>query len=62
MARGAVQTGEFRADLDCEQFAYEVKAINLGYIHSNRLMRDPKASARARRAFERLLAACRVRG
>ena len=55
VARGAVQTGEFRADLDCEQFAYEMKAINLGYIHSSRLMRDPKAEEHARAAFERLI-------
>ncbi len=55
VARGAVQTGEFRPDLDCEQFAYEVKAINLGYIHSSRLMRDPKAEEHARAAFERLI-------
>ncbi len=55
VARGAVQTGEFRADLDCEQFAYEMKAINLAYIHSSRLMRDPSAEAHARAAFERLI-------
>jgi AcrR family transcriptional regulator len=55
VARGAVQTGEFRTDLDCEQFAYDMKAINLGYIHSSRLMRDPKAEEHARAAFERLI-------
>jgi AcrR family transcriptional regulator len=61
VARGAVQTGEFRADLDCEQFAYELKAINLGYIHSSRLMRDPKAEAHARAAFERLVDTSRAK-
>lgn len=57
VARSAVQTGEFRADLDCEQFAYEFKAINLAFIHSSRLMRDPKAEEHARQALERLIQA-----
>jgi len=61
VARGAVQTGEFRSDLDCEQFAYEMKAINHGYIHSSRLMRDPKAEEHARGAFERLIESSRAK-
>jgi len=59
-ARIAVQEGHFRADLDCEQFAHECQGIGLAFVHASRLMRDPKARARAQTAFESLLDASRV--
>ena len=55
-ARLAVEVGHFRADLDPEQFAFEVDAIVLGYHHAQRLMRNPNAGDLARGSFERLLA------
>ena len=55
-ARTAVQEGEFDPDLDCDQFAYELQAIMLGYSHASRLMKSPQAHARTERAFEALLA------
>jgi AcrR family transcriptional regulator len=55
-ARTAVQEGDFQAGLDCEQFAYELQSIMLGYAHASRLMKDPKARERTERAFEALLA------
>jgi AcrR family transcriptional regulator len=55
-ARTAVQEGDFSRELDCEQFAYELQSIMLGYSHAARLMKDPKARARTERAFEALLA------
>lgn len=58
-ARIAVETGDFRADLDVDQFAHDFYAVVLGYNHFDRLLRDPRAEARARAAFERLLAAAR---
>ena len=54
-ARTAIQEGDFDAGLDCEQFAYELQSIMLGYAHAARLMKDPKARARTERAFEALL-------
>jgi AcrR family transcriptional regulator len=54
-ARLAVEQGEFRADLDCEAFAFDVFALILGFNHSKRLLRDRKAESRARASFERLL-------
>jgi AcrR family transcriptional regulator len=54
-ARIAVQEGHFRAGLDCEQFAHECQGIGLAFVHASRLMRDPKARARAQTAFESLL-------
>jgi AcrR family transcriptional regulator len=54
-ARTAVQEGDFAPGLDCEQFAYELQSIMLGYAHASRLLKDPKARARTERAFEALL-------
>jgi len=59
-ARIAVQEGHFRADLDCEQFAQECQGIGLGFVHASRLMRDPRARARADRAFDALVQAARA--
>ncbi len=61
-ARIAVNEGHFRADLDCEQFAHDCQGIGLAFVHASRLMRDPKAHARAVRAFETLLQSCRAPG
>jgi AcrR family transcriptional regulator len=54
-ARTAVQEGDFAADVDCEQLAYELQSLMLGYAHASRLMKDPHARARTERAFEALL-------
>ena len=55
----AKSEGEFRADVDPEQFAYELEGILLAHHHARRLMRAADADDRARRAFERLLDGCR---
>ncbi|MBI1737298.1 MAG: TetR/AcrR family transcriptional regulator [Candidatus Rokubacteria bacterium] len=54
-ARAAVREGHFRADLDCEQLAYELDGIMLAYHQSSRLMKDARARARAEAAFESLV-------
>ncbi len=59
-ARLAIEAGHFRADLDCEQFAFDAYAVVLGYHHARRLLRDPKAEARAKAGFARLIAAARL--
>jgi AcrR family transcriptional regulator len=58
--RRAIETGEFRADVDPDQFAFELDGIQLAWHHASRLMGDRKAGDRARKAFEALLAASRV--
>lgn len=55
-ARISMETGHFRADMDPEQFAFDIDCIALGYHHAHRLLRDSRAVERARAAFERLLA------
>ena len=55
-AEMAIETGEFRSDLDVDQFVYELSSITGAYHHFGRLLGDPKADQYARRAFESLLA------
>jgi AcrR family transcriptional regulator len=54
-ARIAVDEGHFARDLDPEQFAFEVQGIALAWHQWFRLLRDPKATERARRAFAALV-------
>ncbi len=53
--RIAVAEKHLRDDTDPEQLAYEMYGIMLVCHHSMRLLRDPKAEVRARRAFDHLL-------
>lgn len=53
--RSAIQEGQFRSDVDPEQFAYEFWGAMLGFHHASRLMRDPKARQRAQAAFDSLV-------
>ena len=57
VAGTAVSEGDFRADLDTEQFAFQVQALMYGFHHASRLMHDPKALERTRVAFDQLIAA-----
>jgi len=54
-AQIAKEEGHFRADLDTEQFAFELDGVMLSFSHWKRLLRDAKAEARARGAFDNLL-------
>ncbi len=60
--RLGVAAGAFRRDADPEQFAQDLYGIMLGFYHTHRLLRDPRAEARARRGFERMLAGARAAG
>jgi len=57
VAGTAVAEGEFREDLDLEQFAFEVHGVMLAHHHASRLLLDERAEARTRQAFESLLEA-----
>jgi AcrR family transcriptional regulator len=54
-ARIAVQEHHFRADLEPEQFAFELYSIMVGAHAFLQFVRDTGAIDRTRRAFERLL-------
>ena len=58
-AQLAKEEGHFRPDLDTEQFAFELDGVLLSYSHWKRLLRDPRAEARAREAFENVLVGSR---
>jgi hypothetical protein len=60
VARTAVSEGEWRGDLDIDQFGFEMHGILLAHHHAYRLMRDPDASARTRAAFDSLVARSRA--
>lgn len=60
IASTAVSEGEFRDDVDVDQIAYELHAITLGHQHASRLMQDPRALERARRAFDALVDHARI--
>lgn len=53
----AVDQGHFRPDLDIGQFVFDMFGVILSYYHSARLFQGDQADARARAAFERLIAA-----
>lgn len=59
MVGAAVGEEHFRSDVDAAQFAYELEGIMLAHHHARRLLRDAGADHHARRAFERLVDACR---
>ena len=60
-ARICVEEGHFRRDLDVDQLAFDVLAIYLAFHHAHRLLRDPRAEQRARRAYTRLVEDAAVR-
>lgn len=51
----AVQTGELRADIDIDQFVFELNGIYQVTQQSRRLFNDPDADRRALAAFDRLV-------
>jgi AcrR family transcriptional regulator len=59
-ARLAIEQGEFDPALDCDQFAFELVSLALGYNHNKRLLRERKAEVRARTGLDRLLESAAV--
>ena len=58
--RAGIAEGDFRKDVDSEQFAHELYGIMLANHHAVRLLRDRGGVERTRRAFARLLDAARA--
>jgi AcrR family transcriptional regulator len=55
MYRAGVKDGQFREDVEPEQFAHDLHGLMLAHFHATRLLRDPAATDRTRRSFEQLL-------
>jgi len=58
-ARIAIEQGHFRADLDVEQFAFEVVGFGMAFQQLYKLLDHPRAEQRARTAFRSLVARSR---
>lgn len=56
----AIDSGELRADADPRQFVFEMFGLVLAYYHTQRLLGDGGASARALAGFRRLVDANRA--
>jgi AcrR family transcriptional regulator len=59
-AKIAVTAGDFRKNLDVEQFAWSLYSLVLGYHHFKRMLEDPKAELHLQRSFGGLMRACRA--
>jgi len=59
-AQIGIDAGQFRKDLNTEQFAYELYGAMLAYHHVNRLLQDPRAEERVRAAVQRLILQARA--
>ena len=55
VARAAVSEGDFREDLDVEQFAFSLQGLIFAFHHTARLLRDPKAHEHIRSGIDQLL-------
>jgi AcrR family transcriptional regulator len=53
----AIQQGHLRPNLDVEQFVFDMLGVIFAYYHSARLFKRAEAVSRARKGFERLIAA-----
>ncbi len=58
--RTAVREQQLRSDVDPDQFSHDLYGVMLAYHHASRLLADPMAEARARRAFTALLEGART--
>ena len=57
VARSAVTEGDFRADLDVEQFAFMLQGLTYAFHHTSRLLDDSRAGDHAQQGLEQLFAA-----
>jgi len=55
IAESAVKAGDFRADTDCQQFAFDLYSLLLGVHLYYQLLRDTETGKRQRSALNRLL-------
>ena len=58
--RIAVDSGDFRPELDADLFAFQMLGLILGYYHARRLLDDPFAEAHVRQGFDALVASARA--
>ena len=54
LARSAIKSGDFKPDCDCDQFAYDLYSLMLGFHYSNRLLQEPQIHHRAEKSLNHL--------
>jgi len=59
IARSAIRVGDFKEDIDCEQFAFEFYSLLLGFHLYHKLLRSSDIGERQKTALSRLLASYR---
>ena len=55
IARSAIRVGDFREDIDCDQFAFEMYSLLLGFHYYDKLLNSEETRKRQRIALEQLL-------
>jgi AcrR family transcriptional regulator len=55
IAQSAIKTGEFRQDIDCDQFAFELYSLLLGFNLYHKLLHNEDIKSRQQRALDDLL-------
>ena len=55
MTKAAVKAGDFRAGIDCDQFAFDLYSLMLGFHYHHQLLRNAQTVERQEKALERLL-------
>jgi len=55
VATSAIKAGDFGDKIDCDQFAYDLYSLLLGFHYYDRLLNDKKSKKRQNIALERLL-------
>jgi len=57
IARSAIRANVFRADIDCEQFAFDLYSLLLGYHYYHILLRHHSSGKHQEAALDRLISA-----
>ncbi len=55
IARSAIRVGHFKKNIDCEQFAFDLYSMLLGFHYYHKLLQDSKTKKRQETALEQLL-------
>lgn len=55
IAQSAIKAGDFKKDIDCDQFAFDLYSLLLGFHYYYNLFNDKETKKRQQSAFERLL-------
>ena len=55
IGESAVKSGDLKPDCDCEQFAFDLYSLILGYYYYDQLIKDPKIDERVQKSFMQFL-------